>query len=156
MSSHTHTYTTGKHTHTHTYIHVYTHTYTHTQEELRKVFVGMLSKTATEDIVHSMFEEFGTVEEVTVLKDKEGHSKGCAFVKFKQRQEAQAAINKMHGSQIMPVCLLCTHAHTHTLSVISREHLLLWLSNMRTLRKSVRRDASTRPFSSFLSSTSTL
>ncbi len=72
-------------------------------EELRKVFVGMLSKSATEEMVLVMFEPFGCVEEVTVLKDKEGHSKGCAFVKFKLRQEAQAAINQMHGSQIMQV-----------------------------------------------------
>ena len=72
-------------------------------EELRKVFVGMLSKQSSEEDVRAMFEEFGSVEEVTVLKDKEGHSRGCAFVKFKFRQEAQAAINQMHGSQIMPV-----------------------------------------------------
>ena len=72
-------------------------------EELRKVFVGMLSKTSNEDDVRSMFEPYGTVEEVTVLRDKEGMSKGCAFIKFANRQQAQAAINKMHGSQIMPV-----------------------------------------------------
>ncbi|XP_064387825.1 CUGBP Elav-like family member 5 isoform X2 [Halichondria panicea] len=74
---------------------------TDARSELRKVFVGMLSKSATEEMVLVMFEPFGCVEEVTVLKDKEGHSKGCAFVKFKLRQEAQAAINQMHGSQIM-------------------------------------------------------
>ena len=74
-------------------------------EELRKVFVGMLSKAANEDMVRTMFEPFGTVEEVTVLRDKEGTSKGCAFIKFASRQQAQGAINKMHGSQIMPVSL---------------------------------------------------
>lgn len=73
-------------------------------EELRKVFVGMLSKTVQEEEVRSMFEEHGSVEEVTVLRDKDGNSKGCAFIKFGTRQQAQAAINKMHGSQIMMVC----------------------------------------------------
>ena len=72
-------------------------------EELRKVFVGMLSKVANEDDVRVMFEPYGNVEEVTVLRDKEGMSKGCAFIKFLNRQQAQAAINKMHGSQVMPV-----------------------------------------------------
>ena len=72
-------------------------------EELRKVFVGMLSKTVQEDEVRAMFQEYGSVEEVTVLRDKEGNSKGCAFIKFGSRQQAQAAINKMHGSQIMAV-----------------------------------------------------
>ncbi|GJQ84064.1 hypothetical protein Trydic_g23313, partial [Trypoxylus dichotomus] len=27
---------------------------------------------------------------------------GCAFVKFSSHQEAQAAINSLHGSQTMP------------------------------------------------------
>jgi len=67
------------------------------------VFVGMLSKTASEEDVQTMFEPYGTVEEVTVLRDREGLSRGCAFIKFANRQQAQAAINKMHGSQIMPV-----------------------------------------------------
>lgn len=73
--------------------------------ELRKVFVGMLSKTCTEDDVRSMFEPYGVVEEVTVLRDKEGQSKGCAFIKFSNRQQAQTAINKMHGSQVMAVSI---------------------------------------------------
>ena len=50
-----------------------------------------------------MFEAYGVVEEVTVLRDKEGQSKGCAFIKFSNRQQAQMAINKMHGSQVMAV-----------------------------------------------------
>lgn len=74
---------------------------TDARSELRKVFVGMLSKTVQEDEVRAMFQEYGSVEEVTVLRDKEGNSKGCAFIKFGSRQQAQAAINKMHGSQIM-------------------------------------------------------
>ena len=72
-------------------------------EELRKVFVGMLSKSVQEDDVRTMFRDHGTVEEVTVLRDKDGNSKGCAFIKFGTRQQAQTAINKMHGSQIMMV-----------------------------------------------------
>ena len=69
----------------------------------------MLSKTASEEDVKAMFEPYGTVEEVTVLRDREGLSRGCAFIKFSNRQQAQAAINKMHGSQIMPVrlCVVC-------------------------------------------------
>ena len=74
-----------------------------TTAELRKVFVGMLSKSCTEDDVKSMFESYGIVEEVTVLRDKDGQSKGCAFIKFSNRQQAQMAINKMHGSQVMAV-----------------------------------------------------
>ena len=65
--------------------------------------MGMLSKHCTEDDVRVMFEPYGAVEEVTVLRDKEGQSKGCSFIKFASRQQAQTAINKMHGSQVMTV-----------------------------------------------------
>ena len=74
-------------------------------EELRKVFVGMLSKTADDETVRIMFQKFGQIEELTVLKDKDGFSRGCAFIKFATRQQAQLAINEMHGSEIMPVSI---------------------------------------------------
>lgn len=71
-------------------------------EELRKIFVGMLSKTCNDQDLKDMFQEFGPVEEVTVLRNHDATSKGCAFVKLPSRNMAQAAINKMHGSRIMP------------------------------------------------------
>lgn len=70
-------------------------------EELRKVFVGMLGKCTRVD-VERMFQQFGPIEELTVLQDRDGVSKRCAFIKFASRQQAQKAINEMHGSEIMP------------------------------------------------------
>lgn len=63
----------------------------------------MLSKTADDEQVKRMFQRFGQIEELTVLKDKDGYSRGCAFIKFASRQQAQSAINEMHGSEIMVV-----------------------------------------------------
>ncbi|CAG0915506.1 unnamed protein product [Notodromas monacha] len=42
----------------------------------RKLFVGMLSKKASENDVRTMFSQFGQIEECTVLRDTSNHSKG--------------------------------------------------------------------------------
>ncbi|XP_021356533.1 CUGBP Elav-like family member 4 isoform X2 [Mizuhopecten yessoensis] len=68
----------------------------------RKLFVGMLNKQQSEDEVRQLFQPFGSIEECTILRDQNGNSKGCAFVKYTSHAEAQSAINALHGSQTMP------------------------------------------------------
>ncbi|XP_078359721.1 CUGBP Elav-like family member 3-A isoform X1 [Oculina patagonica] len=74
------------------------------RSEDRKLFIGMISKKATEDDLRMMFSPFGTIEELTILKDSDGKSRGCAFLKFPTRMQAQNAIAEMHNSTTMEGC----------------------------------------------------
>ncbi|XP_020900803.2 CUGBP Elav-like family member 3-A isoform X2 [Exaiptasia diaphana] len=75
-----------------------------TRSEDRKLFIGMISKSAKEDDVRVMFSPFGTIEELTVLRNSDGSSKGCAFLKYSNRMQAQGAIANMHNSRTMEGC----------------------------------------------------
>jgi len=75
-----------------------------TSEDSRKLFVGMISKTTTAEDLQEMFSKFGDLEDVAILKGPEGVSKGCAFLKFETRLQAQNAIRSMHNSVTLEGC----------------------------------------------------
>ena len=53
----------------------------HTLTEERRLFVGMLSRELTEEDVRQMFTQFGQVEDVSILRNAQGASKGvCVCV----------------------------------------------------------------------------
>lgn len=65
-----------------------------------KLFVGNLSYNATEEELQALFEKAGTVQSVTIVKDRDtGRSKGFAFVEMATQDEAQKAISQLHGSE---------------------------------------------------------
>ncbi|PSN69675.1 hypothetical protein BS50DRAFT_444771, partial [Corynespora cassiicola Philippines] len=53
----------------------------------------------TDDVtLRQKFEEFGTVEEAVVVKDRDtGRSRGFGFVRFSQDSEADAAMENMNN-----------------------------------------------------------
>jgi RNA recognition motif-containing protein len=67
----------------------------------KKLYVGNLPFSATEDSLKEAFLQFGTVESVTIITDKDtGQSKGFGFLELATSQEAASAITKMHGSEM--------------------------------------------------------
>jgi len=62
-----------------------------------KLFVGNLGSETTEETVKTLFEQYGSVKEVHLLKDRDGKSKRSCFVKFFTTKEAKAAIEGLDG-----------------------------------------------------------
>ncbi|MFA5252069.1 MAG: RNA-binding protein [Phycisphaerae bacterium] len=66
------------------------------------IYVGNLANQATEDDLRKAFEAFGQVESANIIKDKfSGESRGFGFVQMPSKQEAQSAIEKMNGTDLM-------------------------------------------------------
>lgn len=65
------------------------------------IYVGNLSREATEDEIRQKFEAFGQVTSVNIIKDRySGDSRGFAFVEMAEKGEAQTAINELNGTQL--------------------------------------------------------
>ena len=71
------------------------------KNEDRKLFVGMISKKMNDDAVRELFIEYGDIEECRVLRTQDGQSRGCAFVTFDKKEDAQAAVRNMHQAKTL-------------------------------------------------------
>lgn len=70
-------------------------------ENKKKIFVGNLPFSMTQDAIQDLFSEFGEITEVSLITDRmTGRSKGFAFVVFAEEAAAQAAIDKMSGAKV--------------------------------------------------------
>jgi RNA recognition motif-containing protein len=64
----------------------------------RKLYVGNLPYSATEQGLTAKFAEHGTVESAKLITDRDtGQSKGFAFVEMSRDSEANAAIAALNG-----------------------------------------------------------
>jgi RNA recognition motif-containing protein len=67
----------------------------------QKLYVGNLSYSTTEDTLRSLFAEYGEIESISVITDRDtGRPKGFAFVEMATDQAAQAAISALNGTSI--------------------------------------------------------
>ena len=66
-----------------------------------KLYVGNLPFNSTETDLQDLFGQAGTVSEVMLIQDKfTGKSRGFAFVTMGTDEDAQNAINQLHGKAI--------------------------------------------------------
>ena len=68
---------------------------------MKNIFVGNLSFGATEDSVRSLFEQYGTVDRVSIVTDRDtGQAKGFGFVEMSGDAEGQRAIDSLSGREL--------------------------------------------------------
>lgn len=68
---------------------------------MKNIFVGNLSYGATEDSIRSIFEQYGSVDRVSLITDRDtGHARGFGFVEMSNNTEADRAINELNGREV--------------------------------------------------------
>ena len=68
---------------------------------MKNIFVGNLSFGVTEDAVRSLFEQYGTVERISIVTDRDtGRAKGFGFVEMTGDAEAERAISSLNGQDL--------------------------------------------------------
>ncbi|MFQ5982492.1 MAG: RNA recognition motif domain-containing protein [Woeseiaceae bacterium] len=67
----------------------------------RKLYVGNLPYSVSQETLQETFSQFGTVDSVNVITDRDtGQSKGFGFVEMSSNGEAQKAIQELNGSSL--------------------------------------------------------
>ena len=67
----------------------------------KKLYVGNLPFTATEDSLIDSFSAFGTVESANLIMDRDtNRSKGFGFVEMSSSEEADKAIAELNGKEM--------------------------------------------------------
>lgn len=67
----------------------------------KKLYVGNLPYSATDQLLTDAFSQCGTVESARVIIDRDsGRSKGFAFVEMSSPSEAATSISRLNGSDM--------------------------------------------------------
>jgi cold-inducible RNA-binding protein len=68
---------------------------------MTNIFVGNISFQTTQDELQAAFADYGTVERVNIVTDRDtGQPRGFAFVEMTDRNAAQTAISKLNGAEM--------------------------------------------------------
>jgi len=79
--------------------------------EPMNIYVGNLPRQATEEDVRPLFEPFGKIMSVNIIKDKFSHeSRGFGFVEMSKKSEGEAAIEALNGKELLGQTLMVNEA----------------------------------------------
>jgi cold-inducible RNA-binding protein len=68
---------------------------------LKNIFVGNLSFNTGEDELRQLFEQYGQVDRVAIMTDRDtGRSRGFAFVEMTNAEDGEKAIAALNGTQL--------------------------------------------------------
>jgi RNA recognition motif-containing protein len=66
----------------------------------KKIYVGNMNYATTEDQLHDLFGQYGTVQSVKIITDREtNRPKGFGFVEMEEEDAAEAAISELDGKE---------------------------------------------------------
>ncbi len=68
---------------------------------MKNIFVGNLNFNTGEDELRQMFEQYGQVDRVSIMTDRDtGRSRGFGFVEMTNAEDGEKAIAALNGSQL--------------------------------------------------------
>ncbi|MFM2125279.1 MAG: hypothetical protein RL328_1730, partial [Acidobacteriota bacterium] len=68
---------------------------------MKNIFVGNLSYSATEDSIRDLFSQYGAVDRVSLVTDRDsGQPRGFGFVEMPNDAEGDQAINALNGYEL--------------------------------------------------------
>lgn len=68
---------------------------------MKNIFVGNLSFNTGEDELRQLFEQYGQVDRVAIMTDRDtGRSRGFAFVEMTNTEDGEKAIAALNGTQL--------------------------------------------------------
>ena len=68
---------------------------------MKKLFIGSLPWSTTDEQLKELFETMGAVESANVVTERDtGRSRGFGFVEMTNDDEAKAAIEKLNGHEL--------------------------------------------------------
>lgn len=67
----------------------------------KRIYIGNLSYTTTEERLSELFSEFGEVVSATIIKDRDtSQSKGFGFVELSDEADSDGAISRLSGKEV--------------------------------------------------------